>query len=182
VDYYYGKQAASEYVIGTRSDIGNAKPIIGTYNVNKEGSPDMYSKGANMLHTLRTWLDDDVRWRETLRGLQRDFYHQTVNTAQIETYMAQATGLDLKSFFNQYLRDTRIPVLEYNIKGKTFNFRYTNIVEGFNMPVWITIDNGEKIRITPTSNWQKLKQPIAIKTISIDQNFYIQKNMVDKLN
>lgn len=182
VDYYYGKQAASEYVIGTRSDIGNAKPIIGKYNVNKEGSPDMYSKGANMLHSLRTWLDDDARWRETLRGLQRDFYHQTVNTAQIETYIAQATGLDLKAFFNQYLRDTRIPVLEYNIKGKTFSFRYTNIVEGFNMPVYITIDNGQKIRITPTGNWQKLKQPAPIKTISVDQNFYIGKNMVDKLN
>ncbi len=180
VDYYYGKQAASEYVIGTRSDIGNAKPIIGYYNVNKEGSPDMYSKGANMLHSLRTWLDDDVRWREMLRGIQRDFYHQTVNTSQIETYMAQATGLDLKAFFNQYLRDTRIPVLEYSIKGKTFNFRYTNIVEGFNMPVGITIDNGQKILISPTGDWQKLKQPTTIKTISVDQNLYIQKNMVDK--
>jgi aminopeptidase N len=180
VDYYYDKQAGNEYVIGTRGDIGNAKPIIGKYNVNKEGSPDMYYKGANMLHSLRTWLDDDDRWRQVLRGIQRDFYHQTVTTAQIEDYLAQNTGKDLKAFFNQYLRDTRIPVLEYNLKGKTLNFRYTNIVDGFNMPVQITIDNGDKIMIAPTGSWQKLKRAEDIKTLSVDPNFYIEKNMVDK--
>ena len=46
------KKAASEYVIGTRRGIKNEKPIIGPYNVNKGGSGDMYSKGANLLHTL----------------------------------------------------------------------------------------------------------------------------------
>jgi aminopeptidase N len=180
VEYHYGKQAGAEYVIGTRRDIGNDEPIIGHYGVNKEGSGDMYSKGANMLHTLRTWLDDDVRWREILRGIQHDFYHQTVTTKQIEDYLAEHTGKDLRAFFNQYLRDTRIPVLEYNLKGKTLNFRYTNIVDGFNMPVQITIDSGDKIMIAPTGSWQKLKRAGDIKTISVDPNFYIEKNMVDK--
>ena len=113
LDYHFGQQAASDYVIGTRHTIMNNEPIIGTYNVNKEGSGDMYPKGGNMLHTLRTWIGDDEKWRSVLRGLQRDFYHQTVTTEQIENYIATQTGKDLKAFFNQYLRDTRIPVVEY---------------------------------------------------------------------
>ncbi len=52
LDYHFGKDAAREYVIGTRRSIQNDKPIIGTYNVNEEGSGDMYYKGANILHMI----------------------------------------------------------------------------------------------------------------------------------
>jgi len=53
MEYYFGKDAGSEYVLGTRSNIKNDRPITGIYNVNYEGAGDMYSKGGNMLHTLR---------------------------------------------------------------------------------------------------------------------------------
>jgi aminopeptidase N len=181
LDYYYGPQAASEYVIGIRAKIQNDKPIIGPYNVNREGSGDMYYKGGNMLHTLRMWVNDDEKWRSVLRGIQREFYHQTVTTAQIETYMAEQTGKDLKAFFNQYLRDTRIPLLEYNIKGKVLSYRYTNIVNGFNMPVTLTLNNEEKVLITPTSEWQQMKQDSVIKMIAVSPDVYIEKNMVQKM-
>src|SRR5690606_13360966 len=75
VDYYYGKEASSEYVIGIRKNIKNDKPIIGPYYVNKEGSGDMYYKGANMLHTLRLLIEYDEKWRQRLRGLNKTFYH-----------------------------------------------------------------------------------------------------------
>ena len=180
VEYYYGPQAAIEYIVGYREDIGNKKPIIGTYNVNQEGSGDMYPKGANLLHTLRTWVNDDAKWRSVLRGMQKDFYHQTVTTQQVEEYMAQHTGLELKAFFNQYLRDIRIPVLEYQIKDKKLSYRYTNIVDGFTMPVHITIDNAEKVKITPTVNWQEITHTSNIRMISVDPSVYIEKNMVEK--
>jgi aminopeptidase N len=61
LDYYYGKEASADYVIGTRKSIRNNKPIIGHYNVNNEGSSDMYPKGANMLHTLRQLIENDDR-------------------------------------------------------------------------------------------------------------------------
>ena len=179
VEYYYGVQAGIEYVIGYRSDIANKQPLIGPYNVNTEGPGDMYPKGANLLHTLRTWVNDDVKWRSVLRGLQKDFYHQTVTTQQIEDYMALHTGLDLKAFFNQYLHDPRIPVLEYQIKGKKLNYRYTNIVDGFTMPVKITIDKNV-VSISPTATWKTLDHPAGIKMISIDPGVYMEKNMVEK--
>jgi aminopeptidase N len=173
LDYHFGSKAASEYVIGTRTGIQNNKPIIGHYGVNQEGSGDMYPKGGNMLHTLRTWLEDDVKWRSVLRGLQRDFYHQTVTTEQIEKYMAKHTGKDLTAFFNQYLRDTRIPTLEYEIQGKKLKYRYTNIVSGFNMPVKVSVQGRDRFWIFPTGQWQELKLDNAIKEFSWDPNFYV---------
>ena len=59
VDYFFGKDASAEYVIGTRRGISNKKPIIGQYDVNREGSGDMYSKGANLLHTIRQLTNND---------------------------------------------------------------------------------------------------------------------------
>ncbi len=174
LDYYYGRQAANEYVQGIRSKIENKTPIIGPYNVNKEGSKDMYYKGGNMLHTIRTMLNDDVLWRSVLRGLQQEFYHQTVTTKQIEDYISKKTNQDLHTFFNQYLRDPRIPVLEYKVKGKTIQYRYTDIVEGFNMPLRVTIANKRKIWIQPNAQWQSVEQGIPVDTFEIDPNFYIQ--------
>ena len=105
-------------------NIRNDRPVIGTYNVNHEGSGDMYYKGGNMLHTLRRIINDDEKWRSILRGLNRDFYHQVVKGSQIENYLSEKTGMNLKPFFDQYLRDVRIPVFEYYIKGNELSFRW----------------------------------------------------------
>src|SRR5205085_699680 len=106
-----------EYVIGTRKNIKNDRPIVGVYDVNYSGSGDMYYKGANMLHTLRQVVNNDEKWRSILRGLNKEFYHQTVTSAQIENYLSQQTGRDLSTFFQQYLRDVRIPQLEYQFRN-----------------------------------------------------------------
>lgn len=177
LDYHFSKKAGSEYVIGTRKNIINDKPIIGPYHVNQRGSGDMYYKGGNMLHTLRTWLDDDALWREILRGMQKEFYHQTVTTNQIETYMEEKTGLPLNAFFNQYLRDVRIPVLEYEIKGKKVKYRYGEVVEGFSMPLQVMI-NGKLETLRPTNDWQTFQGDKAVRTFVVDENYYVlQKNM-----
>jgi aminopeptidase N len=170
LDYYYGKIAASEYTIGQRNRIRNNKPIIGVYDVNQEGSGDMYNKGANMLHTLRQLLEDDEQWRQVLRGLNATFYHQTVTTKQIEDYISQETGIDLTEFFNQYLRDTRIPTLEYEIKNNELKYRWIDIVDKFDMPVLVTID--EKAQwLFPKATWKTI--PIKSKEIQMDANFYV---------
>lgn len=173
LDYHYGKDAADLYVQGTRRNIQNDKPIIAPYGVNAEGSGDMYYKGGNMLHTLRTWLGDDAKWRQLLRGLQATFRHQTVVTRQIEEYMAQQTGLDLSSFFDQYLRDTRVPVLEYKFQGRKLSYRYAEIVNGFRMPVRVMINNDGYIWITPTASWQDHAASATIREVRVDDNFYV---------
>ena len=175
LDYHYGKKASAEYVIGTRRNIKNDQPIIGYYNVNNSGSNDMYYKGANMLHTLRQLFKDDEKWRQVLRGLNKEFYHQTVTTVQIENYLSQQVGRDLKPFFNQYLRDVRIPNLEYRLANNNLQYRWTNVVPGFNMPVRVYLNEKEQW-LEPTAAWQELKGITATTKVTSDSNFYITDN------
>ena len=173
LDYYYGKEASADYVIGTRKNIQNAKPLIGQYNVNKEGSGDMYYKGANMLHTLRQLIEDDEKWRQILRKMNVEFYHQTVTTQQIENFISKETGIDLTKFFNQYLRDIRIPTLEYSIKNKVIKYRWTNIVDKFDMPIQVTINDKDQW-IFPKAAWQTMDLDSKIEALTVDRNFYIE--------
>ena len=144
VEYYFGKNDAETYVIGSRRNIRNDSPIIGVYGANREGSGDMYSKGGNMLHTIRHVINDDAKWLSILRGLNKDFWHQTVTTEQIESYMSRKAGIDLSKIFEQYLRTTKIPVFKYVRQGKTLDYNYNNVVKDFTMPIRIKI-NGREI-------------------------------------
>ncbi|RYY96829.1 MAG: M1 family peptidase, partial [Chitinophagaceae bacterium] len=171
IEYYKGKAAADAYVQGLRRNIANDNPIIGPYGVNQEGAGDMYDKGANMIHTIRTVINDDKLFREILRGMNKDFYHGTVTTQQVEQYIARKSGKDLSKIFDQYLRTTQIPELELRPDGDKLKFRWVNCIEGFNMPV--RLSNGQWIR--PTTEEGKLKIDGArMSGITADKNFYIQ--------
>ncbi len=172
LDFHYGTEASNAYVTGTRRLIRNDRPIIGHYNVNKSGSGDMYYKGSNMLHTLRQIVNNDEKWRSILRGLNLDFYHQTVTTEQIENYLSKHIGIKLKPFFDQYLRTIQIPKFEYQIKGNQFLYRWSNVVDDFSMPIKVTI-NDQIQWLSPTEAWKKLQiesNKIIVKT---DSNFYV---------
>ncbi len=177
LNYHQGKTASSEYVVGTRNNIRNDRPIIGPYGVNRAGSSDMYYKGSNMLHTLRQLLEDDEKWRSILRGMNSEFYHQTVTSAQIENYLSEQTGIDLTAFFNQYLRSTKIPMLEYRIEENTITYRYTDVVADFDMPVRIYI--GEKEHwLFPAMEWKSEKLP-NITQMVVDNNLYIRTTRLE---
>jgi len=171
VECLYGKQAADEYTQGLRRNIDNDRPVIGPYGVNKEGSGDMYAKGANLLHTIRQAINDDSLFRNILRGLNKDFYHKTVDSKDVEKYMIQKSGKDLSKIFDQYLKTTKIPVLEYKIIGDNISYRWANCIEGFDMPVRL-IKSGQWINAT--TNWKQITaETDLIKDFEVDKNFYI---------
>jgi aminopeptidase N len=172
VEYYYGKEAGSEYVLGTRANISNDIPIIGKYGVNNEGSHDMYYKGGNMLHTIRQIVNDDEKWRGILRGLNKDFYHQVVKSSQIENYIIEKTGINLKTVFDQYLRDIRIPVFEYFVKDRNLTFRWSNCVQGFNMPLKIRVSDKE-VFIYPKNRFTTIKLDSENAVIKVDPGYYV---------
>lgn len=172
VDYFWGKKAGAAYCRGTRLNISNDRPIVGIYGVNYSGSGDMYAKGANMLHTLRQIVNDDEKWRKILRGLSREFYHQTVHSEQIENFIGKHMGTDLKPFFDQYLRDTRIPIFEYALLDSTIRYRWSNCKKDFNMKLKVFI-NGQVRWLEPKQMWQNLKLEEPVSTMKIDENFYV---------
>ncbi|CAG4990070.1 hypothetical protein DYBT9275_00445 [Dyadobacter sp. CECT 9275] len=175
-EYYFGKEAGSDYVIGTRELISNDIPIVGTYGVNQEGSRDMYYKGGNMLHTIRQIINDDEKWRQILRGLNQAFYHQTVDGSQIENYITEQGGKTLSKVFDQYLRDTRIPVFQYSIDNGGIQYRWTNVVKGFDMPLKVKIGNEEQW-LYPTAKLKTLKTK-GIKKLVVDRNFYVESKQL----
>ena len=170
IEYYYGKEAANEYVQGLRKKIVNDRPVIGSYGVNQEGSGDMYYKGANLIHIVRQLINDDEKFRQILRGLNKDFYHQIVTSKQVEDYISQKSGKDLRKVFDQYLRTSQVPVLDLKAEGDKIKFKWTNCVQGFNMPV--KLSNG--LWINPTTSEQKIKAGSNFKDVEVDKNFYIQ--------
>ncbi|MDG2280880.1 MAG: M1 family peptidase, partial [Flavicella sp.] len=178
LDHLYGLKAGNAYVQGIRKNIKNDKPIIGTYGVNQRGSDDMYYKGANMLHTIRYVIGNEGTWRLLLRGLNHKFYHQTVTTKEIENYISEFTKIDFSTVFDQYLRTTQIPTLEYKVGKKFIKVRWSNCVPDLHLPVRIYINNIQYV-IKPTSKWEKTKFNVKIETFDVDQNYYINTKEVD---
>ena len=175
VEYFYGKSAGFEYVRGLRRGIDNSAPLIGNYDVNDPNNGDIYSKGSNVLHTLRQLVGNDEKWREILRGLNKTFYHQTVSSAQIESYIESSTGLKLDAFFDQYLRDARKPVLQYKIndkKGKKLEFRWSDCVDGFDMPIKIKYNN-TVLTLRPTTSWSSINLEENTQEIILSKEYYV---------
>lgn len=173
VEYHFTEKEAQDYVIGCRKLVRNDSPIIGEYDVNGRGSSgDMYYKGGNMLHSIRHTIDDDKKWRSILRGLNKKFWHQTVGTREIESYISKESGIDFGLFFDQYLRTTQIPVLEYQIDGNRLEYQYQNVVPGYAYPVRVRI-NGEIVSLKPTEEMQEIRRDEPIKTFVVDRNFFV---------
>lgn len=173
-EYYHGKQAGAEYTRGVRSHIENRSPVIGKYDVNREGSLDMYYKGGNLLHTIRQIVNDDEKWRSILRGLSKDFYHTVVTTQQVENYISQHAGRNLQKVFDQYLRHTDIPILQYRLKKEKVEYRWINCVDGFDMPLQVTLKPGKFEMVYPTTEWKSSPCKLGKKgKFEVNPDFYV---------
>ncbi|MGN6395036.1 MAG: M1 family metallopeptidase [Mucilaginibacter sp.] len=175
IEQRYGKQAGQEYVHGTRFAIVNDRPIHGPYNVNKEGSGDMYYKGGNMLNMIRTIINDDEKWRSILRGLNKTFYHKTVDYDDVVGYINKESGKNLSPVFDQYLNYRGIPILNFMETGGKLYVRWIADAHNFEMPVRVKVKGGEYQFITPTTRFKPVEIEGANKdNIEVDTfNYYI---------
>jgi aminopeptidase N len=206
----FGKEAGAQYVIGSRRNIRNDRPVIGTYGVNAEGSGDMYYKGGNMLHTIRQIVDDDEKWRGILRGLNKTFWHQTVMGSQVEQYISEQAGVDLSKVFDQYLRTPDVPAFEYRIEKPqavgqrpeamgdkpqaraqrpqampdrpqaTLAYRWSGVIDGFDMPLKVTVSDSVFALIHPTGSWQSMSLHLTNPDdFRVDPNFFVTVRRVE---
>ncbi|HRF77269.1 MAG TPA: M1 family aminopeptidase, partial [Chitinophagales bacterium] len=184
VECLYGNETALDYINASKRSISNDRPIIGLYNVNSEGSGDMYQKGAVFLNTLRYQVNNDPLWWNIILGIQKDFAKQTVTTAQIENYISRKAGKDFSKLFDQYLRHANIPVLEYKFQrtsaGLELNFRWVADVAGFDMPIRYISKGGKPVWVNPTTEWQLLNiEGLDEKTFKWDtRHFYFTEKLV----
>ena len=177
--WLFGEQAGNEYCIGLRHNIQNDKPIIAPYGVNKEGSGDMYYKGANMLHSIRHIINNDSLFKKILRGMNTEFYHQTVTTKQIEDFIIAKSGIDLQPIFNQYLTTVNIPHLVYSIDAKKslVTLHWTNCANNFIMPITIPVSaNRMNITTQPKSIHLTSKEIDWLTKENLEKYYYIDVN------
>jgi aminopeptidase N len=167
-DYVFGKEAGNEYALGIRKRIKHDQPVIGT------GTSDQYYKSSAMLHIIRQIIGDTA-FRGWLQGLNQMFYHRTVTTEQILTFLNKYTKNNFAKVFDQYLRTTNVPVLEYFLQTDGLQYRWNNCLNDFTMPVRISLDSKVYNLIYPTTQWQKLTVS-TMKQIkfTVDKNFYIE--------
>ena len=161
VECQFGREAMVDYINAKKSGVLNRKPILGAYNVNNEGSGDMYPKGALMLHTLRGAMANDSLWFAVLRGIQEAFRYATVTTEDVVAFVNRTAGADFTPFFNQYLRRAALPRLDVMLSAKgpvtTARYRWKAEEEKFALPVRVTTAPGTFAVIRPTSSWQTLE-------------------------
>jgi len=172
-----GKDAAEEYLVGVRNNISNDRPLIGPYGVNQEGSGDMYTKGASVVHMVRQIIGD-APFKAMLLEMQRKYRHKVVTSAEIEAFICQFTDRPLQKFFDQYLRTTQIPTLEWGMRKGTLWMRWTNCVDGFMMPITFTT-RGTIYRAVVGTQWRKnCGKEGNGNNIEFDRNWYITTSHV----
>lgn len=174
VECKYGYEKMLEYLDYQKGFINNSSPIQGPMHVNKHGNPtDMYYKGSWMIHTLRNVLGVDRIFKALLKDLALNFFHQTVNANDVINFINGKCDDDLTGFFKQYLTIKEVPVLEYRVKRRKFFYRWS-AVEGFNMPVELSMGELERFRINPTSEWASLEiKPKMLRSMKFRTDLFL---------
>ncbi len=169
VEYRWGKADAIKYVNGLKPKVHNERPIIPPRNTNAEPPQDQYFKGALMLNTLRSVIDDDAKWFADIKAFYNQFKYQTIMTEDMVAWWNARTGMDLTPFFDQYLRNKDIPTLELRFSDNgEVSYRWKADEAGFAMPVRIG-DPAHWTIVTPTTKelhllpgtWTKDKLKVA---------------------
>jgi aminopeptidase N len=173
----YGYEKAVQYLTAQRFNILNQEPILGPLDVNFDRwiGADMYYKGAWMLHTLRSCVNNNELWFQTLKLFCQNFKYRIVNTNQVIQFFNLHLKNDYTAFFEQYLKYPKPPVFLYKIVKNEGNwelhYQWKTDVQHFNMPIEIMVGN-ERIRLKPTSETQKMV--INSDKIMVDKfKFYV---------
>ena len=88
-------------------------------------------------------------------------------------FISQQSGINFQKVFDQYLRDKRIPTLEYKVVQNKLHYRWANCVVGFDMPLRVCLNNsGPDQNLKPTTQWQTLQIP-GVTTLTSDPNYYV---------
>lgn len=173
VECQYGAEKAQKYMNGMKRNVYNDMPIIGPFGVNKEGSGDMYYKGALMLNTLRHIIHNDDLWWKIILDYSTTFKHKIIDTETVVAFFNKESNLNLTPVFNQYLRYTKIPELLIRKTNSNLEFKWNANEPNFNMPIDLDV-NGKEVRMYPTLEWQlmgDLKPNDEVKVLT--NNFYV---------
>jgi aminopeptidase N len=173
VEYRWGKADAIKYMSGYRPKVVNLRPIVAERGVNADPTEDQYFKGALMLNTLRSVVDDDAKWWILLYNFYQQFKYRNITTDDVVSYFNQQTGMNLTPIFDQYLRHTQIPRLEllFGEAPGMVMYKWSADEENFSMPVRVgTADHWQIIH--PTTEWQSMQTTLTKDEFQVATDLY----------
>ena len=148
-----GELAYFEQAQSVGRSIEHQKPVVSPPNSTEEKAyhPEIYTKGAFVVHSLRGILGDDVFFPmlKAFASDERFTYQNRVNTKDFTDFVKEYTGQDLQGFFDFYLFTTDLPEVKMSKKGKS---GYQIILKGieFEMPVEVKTSEGiQKVTLGP---------------------------------
>jgi aminopeptidase N len=173
VEYRWGKADAIKYLSGVRPKVYNLRPIVAERGVNADPTEDQYFKGALMLNTLRSVIDNDSKWFALIHDFYQHFKYQNISTDDVIAYFNAHTGMNLTPIFNQYLRRAAIPRLEllFGEAPGMVMYKWDAEEPGFAMPVRVGTPERWQV-IHPTQNWQWMQTPLSKDQFQVATDLY----------
>lgn len=151
------------YMIFVQMNISNKQPVILPKGVNywDYKDVDVYSKGAVILHSLRTIIGNDTVFYDILKTFYKQHQYSNATTEDFIRLVNEKTHKNMQWFFDTYLYRASKPVLEiadnYNKKKPhepyKLAYRWVDTDSNFMMPIYIS-SNGKTEKITPTTKTQ----------------------------
>lgn len=126
----------------------------------------IYTKGAWVLHSLRYLIGDEAFFKSLRRmcyphpameAIKDGKQCRFVTTDDFRLIAEEESGVDLKWFFDVYLRQVKLPILHSRVEGNKLSLRW-EVPDGlpFSMPVEVLVD-GEKRRVAVTQEGVEVK-------------------------
>lgn len=173
VEYRWGKADALRYLGGVKPKVVNMRPIVAERGVNADPTEDQYFKGALMLNTLRSVINDDAKWLALIHGFYQHFKYQNIMTEDVVAYFNQHSGMNLTPIFNQYLRHAAIPRLEllFGEAPGMVMYKWDADEDDFSMPVGVGTP-GHWQTIHPTANWQPMQTTLTKDQFQVATDLY----------
>src|SRR5262245_4557922 len=173
VEYHFGHEDAIAYVNNGKARVGNRQPIIGPHDMYTTPPVDQYKKGALLLNTLRSVINDDAKWWKLQHDFFQTFKYHNIMTEDVANFFNHETGLNLTPIFDQYLRHADVPVLElkFDAANGSVDYRWKADEKDFAMPIRVGKKDAWQI-ITPTGQWQTLKTPLTKEEFEVATDLY----------
>jgi aminopeptidase N len=173
VEHIFGYDDALKYTNAYKSKVQNRQPIITAKGIHASPPQDMYFKGAVFLNTLRSVVNDDKRWFSLIRDVYQNFKYQTISTEEMVEFFNRKTGLKLTPIFDQYLRFTKLPVLElkFDDAAKNVSYRWVVDVKDFAMPVRVGKKGAWQL-IQPTTEWKTMPTSLMRDEFEVATDLY----------
>jgi len=182
-DKFDSYEVGVHYLNTIKNRIVNEIPIVGRENENHWAlHGDTYMKGAWVMHTLRSAIDNDLTWFTVLKEFMVENAKSHVSTEDFFNKVDEKTGTDFSYFKEQYLYSPNQPIFEFFQTQDSYHYRWKNVNDNFRMPIDILINN-QKSRIYPTKNFQSFPIMKHAQIEPMTWRFYVKvKQFDDKQN